>query len=90
MTLEKLYLSLDVGLWNQLIFHSKLQKMSIRECLCDKQTRDAMARGVAQSVNVVGMDLDGYEGLCKFAENGTAAEKNYLWVIFFRKLTSVW
>ena len=52
--------------------------MSIRDCLCDKKTRDAMARGVAQSVNVVGMDLDGYKKLCEFAENGTAAEKNYL------------
>ena len=52
--------------------------MSIRDCLCDSQTRDAMAKGVIQSVNVVGMDLDGYEKLCVFGEEGSVIEKNYL------------
>ena len=52
--------------------------MSIRDCLCDKETRNAMARGVVQSVNVVGMDLDGYEKLCTFGNEGSIVEKNYL------------
>lgn len=52
--------------------------MSFRDCLCDPETRDSMARGVAQSVNVVGMDLDAFQHLCEFANNGTAAQKNYL------------
>ena len=52
--------------------------MSLKQCLCDSETRNAMARGVAQSVNVVGMDVDAFQKLSEFAETGTAAQKNYL------------
>lgn len=81
--LQELDLCVDVCLGDYLVFHSYLQRkkiMSLKQCLCDPETRNAMARGVAQSVNVVGMDVDGFQKLAEFAESGTAAQKNYLWV----------
>jgi len=52
--------------------------MSFRECLCDARVRDELARGVVESVNVVGMDLDAYTKLLDFGKNGSAVKKNYL------------
>ncbi len=52
--------------------------MSFKECLCDPTTRDAMARGVVQSVNVVGMDIDAYEKLAALGTSDSVVAKNYL------------
>lgn len=55
--------------------------MSFRDCLCDAQTRNALARGVVESVNVVGLDMDTYNQLFEFGTEGSIAAKNYL-IIF--------
>ena len=56
--------------------------MSFRDCLCDPKTRDEMARGVVQSVNVVGMDIDAYERLAMLGTGDSIVAKNYLYVLF--------
>tara|TARA_Y100000591_G_C21510437_1_gene534406 strand:- start:81 stop:335 length:255 start_codon:yes stop_codon:yes gene_type:complete len=84
VTLKQFNLCLDIGFRNQFIFHSNLLKklikkaMSFKECLCDPTTRDAMARGVVQSVNVVGMDIDAYEKLAALGTSDSVVAKNYL------------
>ena len=49
--------------------------MSFRDCLCDAQTRNALARGVVESVNVVGLDMDTYNQLFEFGTEGSIAAK---------------
>ena len=80
-------LCLNVCLWDELVFHSNLRiskaekAMSFRDCLCDPKTRDSMAQGVVQSVNVVGMDIDAYERLAMLGTSDSIVAKNYLYVL---------
>ena len=52
--------------------------MDLRSCLCDEKKRNEVARGVASSVGVIGLDADAHEQIVRFAETGTPAQKNYL------------
>lgn len=52
--------------------------MGFRSALCDAATRDALCEQIARSLTVLDMETKAYEQLCRFATDGTPAEKNYL------------